>query len=99
MGRIADLKLRSGDAEGALKAYEESLAIRQKLVAADPGNAQWQTDLVVSYVRIAQATKNEVRRKAALEDALRIVKTLDTKGLLSADQKEWRGALEAQLAK
>jgi eukaryotic-like serine/threonine-protein kinase len=99
LNKLGDLKLRSGDSEGALKAYEEDLAIARKLAAADPGNVEGQTDLVVSYVNIAQATKNAGRRKAALEDALRIVKALDAKGVLSADQKKWRADIEAKLAK
>jgi tetratricopeptide (TPR) repeat protein len=37
-----------GDLPAALKAYGDSLAIRVNLVAADPRNTQWQTDLQLS---------------------------------------------------
>jgi hypothetical protein len=64
-----------------------------------PDDVEAQTDLVVSYFKIAQATKDAGRRKSELEDALRIVKALNAKGLLSADQKEWQAMIEAELAK
>ncbi|HOX87357.1 MAG TPA: hypothetical protein PKW76_14165, partial [bacterium] len=42
-----------GDLGQALKAYQNSLAIREKLAAADPSNSSWQRDLVVSYYKLA----------------------------------------------
>lgn len=42
-----------GDLAGALGAYRESLAVSQRLAAADPSNAGWQRDLSVSYWRMA----------------------------------------------
>ena len=36
----------------ALRHYRSSLAIRERLAQADPGNAAWQRDLSVSYDRI-----------------------------------------------
>ena len=41
-----------GDLEGVLKAYQDSLAIREKLAAQDAGNAEWQRDLAVSHERL-----------------------------------------------
>jgi tetratricopeptide (TPR) repeat protein len=37
---------------GALKSYCNSLAIMQRLVQSDPGNAGWQRDLSVSYGKL-----------------------------------------------
>jgi hypothetical protein len=36
----------------ALASYQDSLAIKERLTKADPGNADWQRDLSVSYDRI-----------------------------------------------
>jgi tetratricopeptide (TPR) repeat protein len=35
-----------------LKSYRDSLAIRNRLARADPGNAGWQSDLSAAYNRI-----------------------------------------------
>ena len=37
---------------GRSQAYEDSLAIRQQLAAADPGDAEWQRDLAVSWDKV-----------------------------------------------
>ena len=42
-----------GDLAGALEAYRQSLAVRQRLAAADPSNAGWQRDLWVSCWKMA----------------------------------------------
>ena len=39
----------------ALASYQASLAIRERLTKSDPGNAQWQRDLAVSYAKLANA--------------------------------------------
>ena len=86
--------------EGALKAYEEDLAIARKLAALrGPDDVEAQTDVVVSDVRIAQATKDPQKRKAVLEEALSIMTALDKKGVLPADQKKWLDAIKAELVK
>jgi hypothetical protein len=38
-----------------LASYQASLAIRERLTNSDPGNAQWQRDLAVSYAKLANA--------------------------------------------
>jgi len=38
-----------GDAPGALKAYRDSLTIRQRVAASDPTNAGWQRELATSH--------------------------------------------------
>ncbi len=47
--KIGDVQSAKGDLDGALKAYQDSLAIAEKLAAQDPGNAGWQRDLSVSF--------------------------------------------------
>jgi hypothetical protein len=51
--KIGDVDSAQGDLPSALSSYKEGLQIRQKLAARDPGNAQWQTDLVISQWKLA----------------------------------------------
>ena len=44
--------LVAGEFPEARKSFREGLAIRERLAAADPGNAGWQRDLSVSYDRV-----------------------------------------------
>ena len=46
-----------GDLDGALEAYRDDLAIRQKLAAQDPGNAGWRRDLSVSFDKIGDVQR------------------------------------------
>jgi len=48
-----------GDLAGALASYHQSLTIREKLARQDPGNAQWQRDLSVSYNKLADVQQAE----------------------------------------
>ena len=50
--RIGDVQVEQGDLAGALTSYRASLAIRDRLAKADPGNAGWQRDLSVSHNKI-----------------------------------------------
>jgi hypothetical protein len=43
---------QGSDLAGALKSYEDSLAIRERKPNPTPGNAGWQCDLSVSYNKI-----------------------------------------------
>ena len=43
---------RRASAAEAHAAYRRSLAIRETLAAADPGNTQWQRDLSISHIKI-----------------------------------------------
>ena len=49
---IGDVQVKQGDLAGALKSYNDSLAINDRLAKSDPGNAEWQRDLSVSYERV-----------------------------------------------
>lgn len=55
-----------GDLAGALKAYRESLAVRQRLAAADPSNAGWQRDLSYSFTLIGQVLMRQEQWREAL---------------------------------
>ncbi|MFO1067519.1 MAG: hypothetical protein U1E14_03240 [Geminicoccaceae bacterium] len=52
-----------------LQSYRDSLAIAEKLAAADPRNTGWQRDLIVSHVKLAEvadATGNAGPRRSPL---------------------------------
>jgi hypothetical protein len=56
-----------GDLAAALTSYQASLAIRERLAKAGPGNADWQHDLAWSYGRVALIEM----RQGVRDDALR----------------------------
>ena len=68
-----------GKLDEALKAYRDSLAIRERLAAADRSNTEWQRDLSVSYdkvgdVLVAQGKLDEALK--AYRDGLAIAERL-----------------------
>ena len=52
ISRLATCRLSRANWPAALASYRASLAIRERLAAADPGNASWQRDLSASEDRI-----------------------------------------------
>jgi tetratricopeptide (TPR) repeat protein len=55
-----------GDLAAALASYRASLAIRERLAKADPGNAGWQRDLSVSFEKIGDVQQAQGDLAAAL---------------------------------
>jgi hypothetical protein len=81
---------------------KEDLQIRQKLAARDPGNAQWQTDLVISLWKLAavleqQGTPQKREAGAKYQQALEILRPLAVENRLTAEQKKWIARIEARL--
>jgi len=52
--RDGDVLVAQGHLAEALKSYQDSLAIRDRLAKADPGNAGWQRDPAISHDRVGQ---------------------------------------------
>jgi hypothetical protein len=92
------VQLQGGDLAGALAAYQESLDIARKLAAQDPDNAQAQTDLVVSLVRIRKAV-DPPQVRTILTEALLILEKLDQEHKLTAAQKNWPDMVRTALSK
>jgi hypothetical protein len=94
------LAAQGNDAE-ALTAYQRSLAIAERLAQQDPSNTQWQTDLVVSYWKLAQANAPVAKGYATpyelLEKGLAILYRLRAESRLTKDQEGWIGTLEQAL--
>ena len=65
--KIANVQRARGNLDAALEAYQDSLAIAEKLAAQDPSNAEWQRDLSVSFERIGAEHYARGNLDAALE--------------------------------
>ncbi|MBV1696385.1 MAG: tetratricopeptide repeat protein [Hyphomicrobiales bacterium] len=65
--RIGDVLVAQGRLPAALDAYRASLAIAERLAAADPGNAGWQRDLSVSHNKIGDVLVAQGSLPAALD--------------------------------
>ena len=98
---VGDVLLAAGEREQALEHYSESLELRRKLAADDPGNAGWKTDLVVSLYKVSITLMADNKFQMAINnfaEAVGILKTLDAKGKLSVDQQNWISIVEEQQA-
>src|SRR5262249_19098052 len=62
-----DILLDQGNLQGALQAYQNGHAIRQKLAAADPSNTTWQRDLSVSFERVGDVLREQGQLAEALK--------------------------------
>src|SRR6516225_796689 len=51
---VGDVLRAQGKLAEALKAYRDSVAINERLAAADPSNAGWQRNLSVSYNQVVR---------------------------------------------
>ena len=56
------------------------MAIAERLAAADPGNAEWQRDLIVSWVKLAAETATA---RLSLGRALAVARALSEAGRLA----------------
>ena len=77
--KVGDVLVAQGNLAEALKAYQDSLAIRDRLAKADPGNAGWQRDLSVSYDKIGDvlvAQGNLAEALKSYQDSLAITDRL-----------------------
>ena len=93
MNKVGDVKMAQGDLAGALKAYQDSLAIRDRLAKSDPGNAGWQRDLAISDAKLASvylAQKDDAKAREALEAGRAIMAKLVA---LSPDNAGWKNDL------
>lgn len=86
---------RSGHPGFLLANYQKALAIREKLAVDDPAQPQLQTDLVVSYVRLAEM---EVEPRENWQRAQAVLTGLAGAGLLTHAEGQWLGIVEAKLA-
>ena len=65
---IGDVRRVRDDLEGALKAYEEGLVIRRRLMAADPSRAERPRDVLVRPIQIGDLHSHRNDLQGALKD-------------------------------
>ena len=78
------------------RSTEESLALRERLVASDPGNAIWLHDVIVSHVQIAQSGGDKAGH---LQAALEIASAMEKNGTLAPSEAHLPSLLLEELAK
>jgi Tetratricopeptide repeat len=54
---LGDIHQKRGNVAAALKSYQASHALTERLAETNPDNAQWQRDLAISCGRIGDAQK------------------------------------------
>ena len=64
----ADVLAAQDKLEEALKVYRDSLAIMERLAAADRSNTGWQRDLAVSHFNLATVHERQARIADALQE-------------------------------
>jgi hypothetical protein len=94
--RVGSLLVAQGDLTAALKSYRDSLAIADRLAKADPNNAEWQRDLIVSYVEMSRVEPAEARRH--LTRALEIARNMQSRGKLAPADARMLDELAGRLA-
>jgi hypothetical protein len=85
-----------GNLTEAEKSFRDGLAIAERLAQADPSNAGWQVDLIVSHWRLAANGDDAWRRFAFIVATLRKLKE---ENRLTPAQESLLPEAEAQLAK
>ena len=86
---MGDIARESGNGEAAQQHFVRALQIREKLLAMEPGRADFEAALVVPLARLGD--------RSSLNRALDILRRLESEGRLSARQAGWRQALERML--
>ena len=96
------MRQAQGDLAGALDAFTESQTIPAKLAAADPGNAGWQRDLIVTHWYLANLLERFPDRAGeAVEHwsrALARARSLADTGRLAPPDGHFVTTLEQRLA-
>ena len=90
---------QSGNKTEAAGRFEESLAIRRKLVESEPDNLQWQIDLAFGLRTAANATGDFDESLRRLDEARDIIERLDSEGRLSAGQESWLTSIQSEMSR
>ena len=81
---LGDLAVSRGQLEEAQEHFAAGKEIRERLAQADPSNAEWQRDLVVSHAktaRVAAALGDEESEKKALRDCFAVLEGMRKRSL------------------
>jgi hypothetical protein len=96
--RVGQVHQKLNETKEALDAYKSSLALRQGLADANPGNAQLQGDLAV-VLYLMSTVSDAPAAKDALTKALAILEALERDKKLTAAQVTWPNFIRGELAK
>ena len=95
----ATCAVAQGDLPGALQAYTDSKNIADRLAAADPGNAQWQRDLSVSWDKLGNVRGRRATCPARSRPTPRARASADRLAAADPGNAEWQRDLIVSLAK
>jgi hypothetical protein len=87
------VQVRQGDLAAALKSYQASLAITERLRQSDPGNAGWQRDLAASYQRVANIQLAQGDPAAALKSYYASLAIIERLAQSDPGNAGWQGDL------
>ncbi len=90
--------MAQGKLPEALKSYRDSLAIRDRLAKADPGNAGWQRDLAVSYEKLGDVLAAQSRLPEALKSHRDSLAIRDRLATVDPGNAEWQRDLAVSYA-
>lgn len=88
--------LAQGKLDAARKAYEQSLAIAERLAKADPSNSEWQRDLSVSYFKLGDILAQQNEREKALAYFTKGHAISERLTKLDPINAVWKGDLECE---
>jgi hypothetical protein len=92
---VGSVQRARGNLDAALKAYQDGLAIRQKLAAQDPSNSEWQRDVWVSMWRLAAIDGGGVSWTEVLER----MEAMKARGVLLPTDEPFLEQARAQAAR
>ncbi len=85
-----------GDLAGALDSYQKALALREKLAAADPGNAGERRGLASTYAAIADVFADMVQFERAADNYRKAVAL--NEAVLASDSNDWEAQRKLSMA-
>jgi hypothetical protein len=82
--KVGDVLVAQGNLPGALEAFRRSLAMAERLAAADPGNMEWQRDLAVSHYKLAGLARQHGDQslwEAELQQCFAVLTAMKSRGM------------------
>jgi hypothetical protein len=98
---VGDVLVEQGNLPEALTSYQGSLAIRDRLAKADPGNAGWQRDVAVSHAKLASFYRRQGETSLAKDALVKGRQIMERMTMVSPDNAQWKKDLawfEGQIA-
>ena len=97
--KIGDVLVAQGKLDEALKAYRDSLAIAERLAAADRSNTRWQRDLSVSYNKVGDVLVAQGKLDEALKPTATASPSRERLAAADRSNTEWQRDLSVSYNK